>query len=72
MRQERPNIASLRWHYPDQVRGYVSPGIGAGTPSVDSHHRDVQTDYSGYVGRHAVIQQRSLTRTMACASANYA
>jgi hypothetical protein len=29
-----PDIASLRWHYPDQVRGYVSPGVGAGTPSV--------------------------------------
>ena len=34
MRQERPNIASLRWHYPDQVRGYVSPSAVAGTPSV--------------------------------------
>ncbi len=43
-----PDIASLRWHYPDQVRGYVSPGVGAGTPSVWAAARsaDNDADYS--------------------------
>jgi hypothetical protein len=31
---EDSTVASLRWHYPDQVQGYISLGKTTETPSV--------------------------------------